>query len=42
MEPMRIKSYIDGLFFGNYSDDYGYQVKQSVYAFGKMCIRDRP
>lgn len=31
---MRIKSYIDGLFFGNYSDDYGYQVKQSVYAFG--------
>lgn len=31
---MRIKSYIDGLFFGEYSDDYGYQVKQSVYAFG--------
>ena len=31
---MRIKSYIDGLFFGNYSDEYGYQVKQSVYAFG--------
>ncbi|MGL5356742.1 MAG: FtsW/RodA/SpoVE family cell cycle protein [Cetobacterium sp.] len=31
---LRIKSYIDGLFFGNYSDDVGYQVKQSVYAFG--------
>ncbi|WP_297598091.1 FtsW/RodA/SpoVE family cell cycle protein [uncultured Cetobacterium sp.] len=31
---MRIKSYIDGLFFGNYSDEFGYQVKQSVYAFG--------
>nr|WP_307775433.1 FtsW/RodA/SpoVE family cell cycle protein [uncultured Cetobacterium sp.] len=31
---MRVKSYIDGLFLGNYSDDFGYQVKQSVYAFG--------
>ena len=35
---MRIKSYIDGLFLGNYSDDYGYQVKQSVYAFGSGGI----
>lgn len=31
---MRIKSYVDGLFFGEYSKEYGYQVKQSVYAFG--------
>lgn len=31
---MRIKHYIDGLFFGKYSDDYGYQIKQSIYAFG--------
>lgn len=31
---MRIKSYVDGLFFGYYSDDYGYQVKQSVYGLG--------
>lgn len=31
---MRVKSYINGLFLGKYSDDYGYQVKQSIYAFG--------
>lgn len=35
---MRVKSYIDGLFFGEYSDDFGYQVKQSVYAFGSGGI----
>lgn len=31
---MRIKSYIDGIITGEYSNDIGYQVKQSVYAFG--------
>ena len=31
---MRVKSYIDGLFFGVFSNKEGYQVKQSVYAFG--------
>lgn len=31
---MRIKSFIDGLIWDNYSEKYGYQVKQSIYAFG--------
>lgn len=31
---MRIKSYLTGLVTGEYSNDIGYQVKQSVYAFG--------
>lgn len=35
---MRVKSYVDGLFFGYYSDDYGYQVRQSVYGFGSGGI----
>lgn len=35
---MRIKSYVDGLFYGSYSEQYGYQVKQSIYAFGSGGI----
>lgn len=31
---MRIKSYVDGLLFDEFSEKYGYQVKQSVLAFG--------
>lgn len=35
---MRVKSYIDGLFLGVFSNKEGYQVKQSVYAFGSGGI----
>lgn len=35
---MRVKSYIDILFFNEFSNDYGYQVKQSVLGFGSGAI----